>query len=57
MKGCIIGIIVGLGSLIINPTVLIGLCISESLAVILAIMIIWGYFGFIVEFIIDFIRN
>lgn len=57
MKGCIIGIIVGLGSLIINPTVLIDLCIIESLAVILAIMIIWGYFGFIVEFMIDSIRK
>lgn len=57
MKGCVIGIITGLGSLIIDASVLTNLNILESICVILAIMIIWGYFGFIIDFIIETTRK
>jgi hypothetical protein len=53
VKGCIIGIITGLGSLIIDSSVLTNMSIIESICIILSIMLIWGYFGFMAESIIN----
>ena len=53
MKGCIIGIITGLGSLILDTTILTNTTIIETIYIILSIMLIWGYFGFMIESIID----
>lgn len=57
MRGCLIGIIVGLGSLIIDSTLLSNLNTLESICAVLVITMIWGCFGFIVDCIIEIIQK
>ena len=57
MLGFIIGAVVGLLFLIIDSSVLVGLNIVEILFAIIWIIIIYGCFGAIVDFIIQFIQK
>ena len=57
MLGFIIGAVVGLLFLMIDSSVLVGLNIVEILFAIIWIIIIYGCFGAIVDFIIQFIQK
>lgn len=57
MLGFIIGALVGLMFLLIDSSVLIGLNIVEIVFVILAIILIYGCFGFILDFILFMINK
>lgn len=57
MFGFIIGAVVGLLFLMIDSSVLVGLNIAEILFVIIWIIIIYGCFGAIVDFIIQIIQK
>ena len=57
MLGFIIGAVVGLLFLMIDSSVLVGLNIAEILFVIIWIIIIYGCFGAIVDFIIQIIQK
>ena len=57
MLGFIIGAVVGLLFLMIDSSVLFGLNIVEILFAIIWIIIIYGCFGAIVDFIIQFIQK
>ena len=57
MLGFIIGALVGLMFLLVDSSVLVGLNIAEILFVIIWIIIIYGCFGAIVDFIIQFIQK
>ena len=57
MFGFIIGAVVGLLFLMIDSSVLVGLNIAEILFVIIWIIIIYGCFGAIVDFIIQLIQK
>lgn len=57
MFGFIIGAVVGLLFLMIDSSVLIGLNIVEIIFAIIWIIIIYGCFGAIVDFIIQFIQK
>ena len=57
MLGFIIGAVVGLLFLMIDSSVLVGLNIVEIVFAIIWIIIIYGCFGAIVDFIIQFIQK
>lgn len=57
MFGFIIGAVVGLLFLMIDSSVLVGLNIAEILFAIIWIIIIYGCFGAIVDFIIQIIQK
>lgn len=57
MLGFTIGAVVGLGFLMIDPSVLVGLNLAEKLFAILAIILIYGCFGSIADFILQFIQK
>ena len=57
MFGFIIGAVVGLLFLMIDSSILVGLNIAEILFVIIWIIIIYGCFGAIVDFIIQIIQK
>ena len=57
MLGFIIGAVVGLLFLMIDSSVLVGLNIVEILFAIIWIIIIYGCFGAIVDFIIQFMQK
>ena len=57
MFGFIIGAVVGLLFLMIDSSVLIGLNIVEIIFAIIWIIIIYGCFGSIVDFIIQFMQK
>ena len=52
MLGFIIGALVGLMFLLVDSSVLVGLNIVETIFVILGIILIYGCFGFILDFIL-----
>lgn len=52
MLGFIIGALVGLMFLLVDSSVLVGLNIVEIIFVILGIIIIYGCFGFILDFVL-----
>ena len=53
--GFIIGSVVGLSTLLFNPTLLSGLCLAEVFCLVLAIILLWGGFGGLLELIIKII--
>ena len=57
MFGFIIGAVVGLLFLMIDSSVLVGLNIAEILFVIIWIIIIYGCFGALTDFIIQIIQK
>ena len=57
MLGFVIGTVVGLLFLMIDSSVLVGLNIAEILFAIIWIIIIYGCFGAIVDFIIQIIQK
>lgn len=57
MFGFIIGAVVGLLFLMIDSSVLVGLNIAEILFVIIWIIIIYGCFGALMDFIIQIIQK
>ena len=57
MFGFVIGAVVGLLFLMIDSSVLVGLNIVEIVFAIIWIIIIYGCFGAIVDFIIQFIQK
>jgi hypothetical protein len=57
MLGFTIGAIVGLLFLMIDSSVLVGLNIAEILFAIIWIIIIYGCFGAIADFILQFIQK
>ena len=50
MLGFIIGVLVGIMFLLVNSSILIGLNIVETVFVIFGIILIYGCFGFIIDF-------
>ena len=52
MLGFIIGALVGLMFLLVDSSVLVGLNIVETIFVILGIILIYGCFGFILDFVL-----
>ena len=57
MLGFIIGALVGLMFLLVDSSVLVGLNIVEIIFVILGIILIYGCFGFILDFILFLISK
>ena len=57
MLGFIIGALVGLMFLLVDSSVLVGLNIVEIIFVILGIILIYGCFGFILDFILFMISK
>ena len=57
MLGFVIGTVVGLLFLMIDSSVLVGLNIAEILFAIIWIIIIYGCFGAIADFIIQFMQK
>lgn len=57
MLGFVIGAVVGLLFLMIDSSVLVGLNIAEILFVIIWIIIIYGCFGALMDFIIQIIQK
>ena len=57
MLGFVIGAVVGLIFLMIDSSVLVGLNIAEILFVIIWIIIIYGCFGALMDFIIHIIQK
>lgn len=57
MLGFIIGALVGLMFLLVDSSVLIGLNIVEIVIVIFGIILIYGCFGFIIDFILFMISK
>lgn len=53
MLGFIVGAIVAIGELIINPNVFMGLTIIEQIFIAFAAVMIFGIFGMIVNFILQ----
>ena len=54
--GFIIGAIVGIGTILCNYSVLNGLNVAEMICTVLWIMVIWGIFGILSEWILKTIN-
>lgn len=57
MLGFIIGAVVAIIELIINPYAFMGLTLIEQIFMVFGSITVFGIFGFIVEVIINFIKN
>lgn len=57
MLGFIIGALVGLMFLLVDSSVLVGLNIVEIIFTILGIIIIYGCFGFILDFVLSLLSK